>query len=612
MKIYFTVILILFSLTFLHSRVSAFELLATTAGEADSDQFGISVSSAGDVNHDGYDDIIVGADANDEAGNCAGKVYIFLGGPNIDSIPDVQILGRSGEFFGVSVSCAGDVNQDGYDDVIIGAHFNSELATRAGRAAIYFGGSPMDTIVDVVMYGENALDYFGISVSSAGDVNHDGYDDVIVGAYKHDSPTMDNVGKAYIYFGGEVMDSIPDVTITGTNDGERFGRSVSCAGDVNNDLYDDVVVGAYSYDEGVQINLGRSYVFLGGSPMDTIPDVVMTGGTDNEYFGWSVSDAGDVNYDNYGDVIVGAYGYTYGDTTNAGKIYLFHGGLPMDNSPDFVADAGRAQTDHFGFSVSSAKDINSDSYDDFLVGAKGDDDAGADAGKVHVFYGGESVSPEADMILLGENAGDQFGHCLASAADVNQDDSSEVVIGAWAWNNSTGKIYVYGSSPTANQAPVLDSIGAKSVDEGQTLEFRVSATDPDGDSIILGAENRPTNATFVDSGNGAGSFTFSPDSTQAGLYNVTFTASDGSSSDSEVVSITVNDVNQEPLRGDANGDGTINVGDVVYLVSYLYRGGAEPTPLWTGDCNCDEIINLGDIVYLVSYLYKGGPPPGCP
>ena len=544
-KVYFTGILILFSLTLLCTQVSAFELLTTVVGEADSDQFGISVSSAGDVNHDGYDDIIVGADANDEAGNCAGKVYIFFGGSSMDSIPDLQILGRPGELFGVSVLGAGDVNHDGFDDVIIGAHFNSELANRAGRAAIYFGGSPMDTIADVVMYGENALDYFGISVSSAGDVNHDGYDDAIVGAYKYDSPSMDNVGKVYIFFGGESMDNLPDVTITGTNDGERFGHSVSSAGNVNNDLYDDVIVGAYSYDEGIDINLGRAYVFYGGNPMDTVADVVMTGGMNNEYFGWSVSDAGNVNNDDYDDVIVGAYGYKYGDSTDAGKIYLFYGGSPMDSLADFTVTAGREQRDLFGFCVSKAGDIQFDNYDDFLVGAPGDDDAGEDAGKVHIFYGGTSISSEADTTLLGEGARDQFGYFLASAGDLNQDDSSEIVIGAWAWNNSRGKVYVYGSI-SANQAPVLDSIGPKSVMEEDTLEFRIHATDADLDSIILDTLDVPLNATFIDSGNGAGSFTFTPDSTQAGVYDVTFIASDGALADTEVVSITVYDVNQVP------------------------------------------------------------------
>ncbi len=454
-----SLILIGFCVVFLYAEAKAFELLTTMTGEMAGDQFGISVACAGDINKDGYDDIIVGADANDEAGSSAGKVYIFFGGPAMDSSPDAVILGRAGEFFGVSVSGAGDLNNDGFDDIIVGAHFNSEVASRAGRAAVYLGGSPMDTTADVIIYGENALDYFGISVSRAGDVNHDGYDDAIVGAYKHDSPTLDDVGKVYIYFGGESMDSIPDLTITGMNDGERFGYSVSDAGNVNNDLYDDVVVGAYSYDEGLLINPGRAYVFLGGSPMDTVADVVITGGSNNEYTGWSVSDAGDVNSDNYDDVIVGAYGYTYGDSTNAGKIYLFHGGSPMDNTPDFVTDAGREQADYFGFSVSGAGDLDLDGYDDLVVGANGDDDNGEDAGKVHIFFGGISISPTADFLLLGENAEDELGQCVSYAPHLNPDDSSEVIIGAWRWNNSTGRVYLYGSIPTSHQGPVLSACG---------------------------------------------------------------------------------------------------------------------------------------------------------
>lgn len=66
------------------------------------------------------------------------------------------------------------------------------------------------------------------------------------------------------------------------------------------------------------------------------------------------------------------------------------------------------------------------------------------------------------------------------------------------------------------------------------------------------------------------------------------------------------------LRGDVTGDGIINVGDIVYLVSYLYKNGPAPDPVWIGDCNCDDIVNVGDVVFLVSYLYKGGPEPVCP
>ncbi|MGB2698299.1 MAG: tandem-95 repeat protein, partial [Candidatus Zixiibacteriota bacterium] len=116
-----------------------------------------------------------------------------------------------------------------------------------------------------------------------------------------------------------------------------------------------------------------------------------------------------------------------------------------------------------------------------------------------------------------------------------------------------------------NRSPVLDSIGAKSVDEIQTLEFRVSASDPDGDALTLSAENVPTNATFVDSGNGAGSFTFDPDYTQAGLYNVTFIASDGTLADSELVAVTVNNVNRSPLVDAGSDQLNVDAGSLVTL-----------------------------------------------
>ncbi len=161
-----------------------------------------------------------------------------------------------------------------------------------------------------------------------------------------------------------------------------------------------------------------------------------------------------------------------------------------------------------------------------------------------------------------------------------------------------------------NQPPVLaplpDSVQPAI---GDTFNLAVYATDPDGPSIALSVGALPANSNFVDSGNGTGLFTFIPDTTQAdSIYLVTFIASDGSLADSQTVVMEV--ISYVP--GDANGDGTVDLGDVVYLVSYLYRDGPPPDPFVTGDANCDGEVNLGDVVYLISYLYRGGPPPGCP
>jgi hypothetical protein len=188
-------------------------------GTEDSQYLGISVSSAGDVNGDGYDDVIVGANQANAGGTDRGRAYIFFGGTGLtglkaDTTADVDIYGteNNSQYLGVSVSSAGDVNGDGYDDVIVGANGANVGGTSRGRAYIFFGGPGLtglkaDTTADVNIYGtENNSQSLGDSVSSAGDVNGDGYDDVIVGA------NGANVGgtfrgRAYIFFGGASLAS---------------------------------------------------------------------------------------------------------------------------------------------------------------------------------------------------------------------------------------------------------------------------------------------------------------------------------------------------------------------------------------------------------------------
>ena len=189
--------------------------------------------------------MIFGAYGNDALGNNTGRAYIYYGGLNIGNSADVILTGAaSGDFFGYSVSTAGDVNGDGYSDVIVGAYGNDAEGSNTGSAYIYFGGSNMDNTSDIQLKGVTVGDQFGISVSTAGDINGDGYADVIVGANGNDA------GAAYIYFGGSIMNSDADITFYGTNSDDQFGRSVSSAGDLNGDGYADVIVGAYVNDGG--------------------------------------------------------------------------------------------------------------------------------------------------------------------------------------------------------------------------------------------------------------------------------------------------------------------------------------------------------------------------
>ena len=274
----------------------SFHPIKTTqvTGNTAGDLLGISVSSAGDVNNDGYDDIIIGASKKDSG---KGAAYVIYGGET-SSMPDLINLAASssplnplttgfmitgnavGDIFGFSVSSAGDINNDGYDDIIIGAYMKNSYK---GAAYLIYGGakSTMSNIdlslttlnpltTGFMITGNAASDLFGFSVSSAGDINNDGYDDIIIGAYGKNSFE----GAAYLIYGGEKSSMLnidlssttlnPLTTgfmITGNAADDYFGSSVSSAGDINNDGYDDLIVGAY----GESSNKGATYLILSTS-----------------------------------------------------------------------------------------------------------------------------------------------------------------------------------------------------------------------------------------------------------------------------------------------------------------------------------------------------------
>lgn len=384
--------------------------------------YGISVSSAGDVNGDGYDDIIVGAFVYSSA---TGRAYIYYGGLNMNTIADVVLTGEAtNNYFGNSVSSAGDVNGDGYSDVIIGAYGNNN---NRGRAYIYFGSSNMDNTADVILTGGATSDLFGVSVSSAGDVNGDGYADVIAGASGYSTGT----GRAYVYYGGSAMNNVVDVTMTGAAASNFFGYSVSSAGDVNGDGYADVISGAYGYSS----NTGRAYIYLGGSVMNNVADITLTGETVNSNFGNSVSSARDVNGDGFADVIAGAYGHNSGN----GRAYIYFGGPVLNNTADVIL-TGEAGGGNFGASVSTAGDLNGDGFTDVIAGAYS---INTFTGKAYIFFGGSTMNNVVDAAFSGESAGNSFGRSVSSTGDVNGDGYSEVLIGANGFNANTGRVYFY-------------------------------------------------------------------------------------------------------------------------------------------------------------------------
>lgn len=281
--------------------------------------FGSSVYS-GDINGDGFSDVAIGAPG---VSTNLGKAYIFYGSASgitsaNDTAANVIITGTlaSGKL-GFSVSL-GDINGDGYSDLLIGAN---GVTANLGKAYIFYGStsgiaSANDTAANVIITGTAAGGQLGNSVS-AGDVNGDGYADLFVGAFIVSA----NLGKAYIYYGSasgitNANDTAANVTITGTVANLNLGYSVSC-GDVNGDGYTDFMVGAYSLN-------GNGYIFYGSASgitntNDTAANVIITGTVANGALGNYVTSM-DINADGYSDFIIAA------DLGNAmGKVYIFRG-----------------------------------------------------------------------------------------------------------------------------------------------------------------------------------------------------------------------------------------------------------------------------------------------
>ncbi len=498
-------------------------------GDAAGDQAGYSVSGAGDVNGDGFADLIVGARYGDDGGDNAGEAYVLFGGP--DSTPpqviDLTNLAAAdgfiiqgdapGDFAGRSVSAAGDVNGDGFADLIVGANGGDDSGgVNPGEAYVVFGKASTPRVVDLTSLaagdgfilrgdqggapGATNGDQAGISVSGAGDVNGDGFADLIVGAHEGDDGGT-NAGEAYVVFGKASNPRVINLSGLAPADGfiiqgdapyDTAGRSVSAAGDVNGDGYADLIVGAYQGDDGGDY-AGAAYVvfgkqgdfgnLMGGRRVVDLESLaagdgfIIQGDAPYDNAGFSVSGAGDINGDGYADLIIGARGGDDGGD-NAGEAYVVFGkqdgfGRVIDLSSLAAGDGfiirGDAPGDNAGFSVSAAGDVNGDGFADLIVGARDGDDGGDNAGAAYLIFGkapdpsdpssnpfgsdmgGRRVidltglAPEDGLIIQGDTDGDRAGWSVSGAGDVNGDGFADLIVGASEGNDggdNAGEAYV--------------------------------------------------------------------------------------------------------------------------------------------------------------------------
>ena len=453
------------------------------------------------------------------------------------------------ERFGISVANAGDVNNDGFDDVIIGAHQHMETRLFAVGSVSVISG--FDGSVLYKRRGVAANDRFGTTVAGAGDLNNDGYADFLVGAPN----AYANQGYTRVFSGidGSILYTIP-----GMNPGDKSGFSIDGIGDINNDSSDDFILGEPSFGGDGFYAKGRIRVFSGGTGEELYTFV----GNEFDILGASVAGVGDINNDGVPDFAAGSPGGT-GVSPGDGVVTLWSGsdGSIIRHQMGDSAFAG------FGNQVKNAGDVNNDGFPDYVISSprRLSQNEGLRLGTVQLFSG-------KDGALLWQwwdpEEWSNFGTRLSAGSDVNGDGHLDIGVGAPFHDDDVSRAGNVAICSTAGEpshdAPVAYSWHQRSTDErlGHGLS---TAGDLNADGIgdvVIGVPRGIVNGIST------------------GLVQI-YVSTPGY------------------CDGDANADGEVDVKDLSYVI---FRMGNSGAPGIRGDANVSGTVDVNDISHVLFYI----------
>ena len=350
----------------------------TAVGDRSFANFGETVAAAGDVNGDGYDDVLVGAPQ-------AGNASLYLGS-RAGLGTSAAWKAQTGDYnFGWSVAGAGDVNRDGFDDVLVSALGYSNDQANEGRIYLYLGSrAGLATSPVSAIEGNQANASFGAWVSAAGDVNGDGFADVIVGAPRWRNGQRDE-GRAFVYSGSAAgLVTSPAWSAESDQADALLGYWVASAGDVNGDGFGDVIVSANSYSHGENAE-GRASVYQGSKTGLATTPAWTTESNQHVALAGAVS-SGDLDGDGYSDVLVGYYSYDHGQLNEGAAFAYFGSPSGLATAPGWSAESNQRDS-MFGYALAGAGDVNGDGYEDVVVGAYDFDAGQRDEGRAFVYLG---------------------------------------------------------------------------------------------------------------------------------------------------------------------------------------------------------------------------------